>query len=804
MAWFWGSKSQDDEEYDSDDYTDGEYSDEEYEEYTDEEAEEEAGEVAEVGDQPKTGGGEPDDDKKVEANETVGQKKEEDKDEGEEDEESYVEVTEEDAASAAAKVAEDQPKEEEPNKERRSNSLLDSALSSDDEEEIKSTSSIVEEQAQDNETDDAKANKAEEANAETTEEDHVVPSSAVLDDSMDVDDDNDTDDEAQKPPSEVQPNFQVETVSSDDESEFSDDSDDDEEELTSFADKQSMLLLAAEHDRVDILKAILTEDTDDDKNALMNSGIPPLHVAISFGSTNTTQSLLRMGADPSIRPNVDEVKKQYKSNESKVEIKNMGRFNGISAWELAFGNEAYAKLEASGMSQRSSWVFGSAIKPVDDDEEDPVIYPLDIPPSKREGIRHAFTAEALRCLGGDELDRLNQLLASGMPATTEIAEKDLYQWAVEMGAMNCEEHLRPVEAAKHADSEENEENKDDSGTDTNTTDISNARVLDRSRPGDESCSQLRNKLVELNSLASALSTCVDNLAEEVSVCHGLLLMNGGASALASHVKSLKAQKADKEDELNAAYDTLQASEQKLSVIVEAAGTVGKEIVALSDTALKKQDSSNEEAASNGKGDDNTTDSETERKKLLGLIAASENKIRKLRVSITDLSEESARDLQEVERRGLSGGIDLVRGLRDEIRDVEFQLAETKSMNATCQAKISLIRAKVSPETKLPTTPVAVATEESASPIEEGSLAAEPTKPASQIIATGDSQAIAVRAPGKQGFFRIDLWQVILRIIGMNRAADRRAVEVAHRSWQDEKKKVGVANKRPEPVHLMTV
>jgi hypothetical protein len=56
----------------------------------------------------------------------------------------------------------------------------------------------------------------------------------------------------------------------------------------------------------------------------------------------------------------------------------------------------------------------------------------------------------LRCIGSDEVTRLEQsLINSGMPATIDIAGKDLYGWAVEMGALQCEELLRPTEAAKH-------------------------------------------------------------------------------------------------------------------------------------------------------------------------------------------------------------------------------------------------------------------------------------------------------------------------------------------------------------------
>jgi hypothetical protein len=55
---------------------------------------------------------------------------------------------------------------------------------------------------------------------------------------------------------------------------------------------------------------------------------------------------------------------------------------------------------------------------------------------------------------------------------------------------------------------------------------------------------------------------------------------------------------------------------------------------------------------------------------------------------------------------------------------------------------------------------------------------EKEMPTSARIATGDSQAIAVRQSGNHGYFTVDLWQVILRIIGYDRAAVRRGVQVA--------------------------
>jgi hypothetical protein len=62
---------------------------------------------------------------------------------------------------------------------------------------------------------------------------------------------------------------------------------------------------------------------------------------------------------------------------------------------------------------------------------------VDIPVAKRDGIKHAFTAEALRSIGSDEVDRLQQLIDAGMPPdTTEIGNKNLYQWSMDMDAMS--------------------------------------------------------------------------------------------------------------------------------------------------------------------------------------------------------------------------------------------------------------------------------------------------------------------------------------------------------------------------------
>jgi hypothetical protein len=46
---------------------------------------------------------------------------------------------------------------------------------------------------------------------------------------------------------------------------------------------------------------------------------------------------------------------------------------------------------------------------------------------------------------------------------------------------------------------------------------------------------------------------------------------------------------------------------------------------------------------------------------------------------------------------------------------------------------------------------------------------------SDRIASGDSEAIALRPPGNRGYLPIDLWDIILRIIGFGRVAVKKSV-----------------------------
>lgn len=131
-----------------------------------------------------------------------------------------------------------------------------------------------------------------------------------------------------------------------------------------------------------------------------------------------------------------------------------------------------------------------------------------------------------------------------------------------------------------------------------------------------------NRIDELESLSKALSTCLDNLAEEVSVCHGLLLMGGGASALASHVRSLKALKESKEVELDRLEEAWENSEDELAYWVKESGDQGREIAELMTPAII---SSSEREHTPFEG--TPEEEQAHKQQLRAQAAALENKVR---------------------------------------------------------------------------------------------------------------------------------------------------------------------------------
>jgi hypothetical protein len=579
--------------------------------------------------------------------------------------------------------------------------------------------------------------------------------------------------------------------------------DEEEETLTSLEEKHGLLKLAAEHDRVDILQSILSSSeessTPEERLSLLNHmEQPPLHIAVSFGSTNATTCLLRLGANPALRPEPSDMKKIV----------------GRTAWELAFGTTGDDQNGSS-----SGWFTPKK-----------GIQPVDMAPSKREGIRHAFTAEALRCIGADDAVRLQQLLESGMPANTDIGgDKDISGWCHEMGAVQC---LKLVVLEEVKDERAEEEKKTDEGmsdlTKTNVgsspprTPVTMKNIKDKSagplltpvlvrRVSSDmnDAESLHHRLEELDTLAMSLSTYLDNLAEEVSVCHGLLLMGNGASALASHVRALRETQDFLRNDLQDRNASWAETEAELDLymrryMINDVGDV------MPDITLRRSPSQTRRWALN------------EPVQLRAQLGASENKIRKLRASIADMSEESEAAMKEVEKRGLTGGIQLVRKLREQIRELEFQVSEAKSGEALCMAKLLKLQQREhhqqglkqqdqqgehSTPSKLPSISEAsnasptdfdaapppplslmedfhVASSDVLAP-ETAHLESEETDvPAallsrnvqSERIAAGQSDAIMKYNPKAEGYMPLDLWQIILRIIGLGRVEVKRQVE----------------------------
>lgn len=210
---------------------------------------------------------------------------------------------------------------------------------------------------------------------------------------------------------------------------------------------------------------------------------------------------------------------------------------------------------------------------------------------------------------------------------------------------------------------------------------------------------------------------------------------------------------------------------------------------------------------------------------------------------------------------MEGGINLVRGLREELRDIEYNLSEARSMKTACKAKISMILARVPNQENKNTNAnsysdaanttikpefhnerseskayisneivdVKRSTDSSRDIDEDGNPSEIHATPMNEIpkqnnsepptttpaplprhgnsqgnkiaevsinkisastkIAGGDSQAIAIIQPGNKGFFTVDLWEVLLRIIGYERAANHRSVQNATKSTSSSRPNV---------------
>ena len=565
---------------------------------------------------------------------------------------------------------------------------------------------------------------------------------------------------------------------------------DDEEEGPTLEEQRSLLSLAAEHDRVDVIKELLSISQNDEVNTSLLCGFssasddnnddnvkeeenvddtttnkvvfvpPPLHAAVAHGSVNAASCLLRMGANPSIRPIVPApyLSRNYQPSptrrrSSMEEDRNYKKYHDMSAWELAFGSwvvvdnngdeedvEDYDDDdEEEEVTEKRGW-FGFGGSKKEDDDTDMILQehdiadndgkqriirrrqPLNIAPKKLEGIRHAFTAEALRAIGADEVDRLQQLLDSGMDSKMEVAGKSLEQWAIEMEAEGCCELL-------HVDKEEIKAEHDPQDDVDESSPVANGNGSEYTPTAqpchtskqitassnqqqpmtpiqDERLSGMSPKdiltlIQENENLIPALTTCRDDLAEETSACQNILRdvqASGGRGTLSSQslldlVHSLKERRREVEENVKSWQQAWEEREDELDFFwEEVLNDEWREHFAQSGILDIATDASS--MMSSGSLTTNASVEDLSRR-----FCEVDNRVNTLRSSIANLAEECGRYQVEVEEAGLSGALSLTKSLRDELKEMERQLSEAKSGEAICRRKIELIQEQLSRSTE---------------------------------------------------------------------------------------------------------
>lgn len=534
---------------------------------------------------------------------------------------------------------------------------------------------------------------------------------------------------------------------------------------TSLTEKRSLLALAAEHDRVDIIKTILQSsqpDSPTNKNdaahliqLLLNNKIignnisddkgpfaqshlddiflPPLHIAVASSSTNAASCLLRMGADPSIRPiiptewdgpvwndmNSDNgggggfvsPKSKRKSDIAKNHWR---KLDGQSAWEVAFGSRFVDKEDNENSESKGSWFGWSSNNSGNDSNQEGPLF--DIAPSKLEGIKHAFTAEALRAIGSDEVHRLRELLGSGMNEPqenqdgtkdqgVEIGGKDLIGWCVEMNAERCIEMLREL----YSPSSKNEDNQDKKLKSENSNEAL-TKIVETKEDNQDSTAAIADeevtesnlycleiKLEENRVLAGSLSLVLDNLAEEVSLTQGLLHQHGSNtnSALISQVRALKETRGDVESQISEWEGRLADRIVELRMVLgwwKAKGGSKEDFVEIFDNADGSL--SSQLPLSDPSDITSVEGRQSLRNRVLekgAQVTLSESKVRKLRASIADLAEENSQNLVKVGKLGLTGAVSLARKLKEEVKEREHILQNLQQREAACRTRVCMIR-----------------------------------------------------------------------------------------------------------------
>ncbi|KAL7488812.1 hypothetical protein ACHAW6_014398 [Cyclotella cf. meneghiniana] len=508
--------------------------------------------------------------------------------------------------------------------------------------------------------------------------------------------------------------------------------DDGDDDAPTLQERRSLLSLAAEHNRVDVIKELVSMTTSDSDRTSLLRGLgghtqrddndpkddgfvpPPLHAAVAHGSIDAASCLLRMGADPSLRPLLPALDgtnaKLHRANSNTEQDRNYKKYHGKTAWELAFGalikvEDEYdvEKDESERTTNRGWFGFGAkeeGIKPEACTKQDGSRYKkisgLNIPANKLDGIRHAFTAEALRAIGSDEVHRLSQLLEAGMSPEIEVAGKTLKKWAGEMDAVGC---LALMMRGGSEDVKDGEEEVGDGGEEDRIVEQEDMEplvefALDECLAG-LSHSDIATLIQESESLIPALTSCRDDLAEEMDMCQNMLRdinATGGRGGLSSHslldlVRSLKDERQELEETFKQWQEAWEEREDELDFFWEEA----------------IEEDMREEFLRSGVLDRVTEPTPVGVKPISPDLTLQElahryyeadNRVSTLRSSIASLAEESGRYRDEIEKSGMSGALSLVKSLRSEVKELKEKISQAQAGELTCRGKIELIQRRI--------------------------------------------------------------------------------------------------------------
>ena len=329
--------------------------------------------------------------------------------------------------------------------------------------------------------------------------------------------------------------------------------------------------------------------------------------------------------------------------------------------------------------------------------------PLNITPTKLDGIRHAFMSEALRAIGADEVHRLEQLLNSGMnPDFEVIADKNLLQWARDMDAVDCYELLLLHSGGK--DSECEVQTKQEEGVSvkeqqqeceeaTATHPREQLPTVQDERVSGLSIEDIRMLISENLHLIPQLTICRDDLASETTMCKSLIRdisITGGKGGLSSHsllelVRTLKEQRAQAEEALTSWNAAWEEREDELNFFWEEV---------LDDKLREELEEILDQDDINGEGPHDDPSNNATLEELVQHFVEVDNRVKSLRLSIANLAEDGAKAFAEIESRGMSGALSLTRTLREEVKDIEKNIHEASVGEEACRRKIKIIQQRI--------------------------------------------------------------------------------------------------------------